>query len=239
MKRRTLTLTLGMLAVASGQRSPALAHSVRDVESRLTNREQYFQPIANEPAPDFALQDAHGQAVRLVDLRGKIVVLHFVYASCPDVCPLHTERIAVIQRMVNETPGRDMVRFISITTDPVRDTPAVMQEYGAAHGLDPINWSFLTSGPDRSEETIRLARAYGLVFVPTPEGAQMHGVVTYVIDGEGQLRAKFHGLDFDPTSLVVYLNALTHQEASGGHAPSPRPAAAPPQGLWQRFRSLF
>ena len=94
----------------------------------------------------------------LNDLRGKVVVLHFVYTNCPDVCPLHAERIAEVQEMVNRTPMRELVQFVTITTDPEHDTPEVMREYGSAHGLNPVNWRFLTSGPDWPEDTTRNAR---------------------------------------------------------------------------------
>ena len=52
------------------------------------------------------------------DLRDKIMVLHFVYAHCPDICPLHAEKTAEVQRMVNATPMRDQMRFVTITTHP-------------------------------------------------------------------------------------------------------------------------
>ncbi|MBY0331040.1 MAG: SCO family protein [Acetobacteraceae bacterium] len=215
----------------------ARAHSLPEVEARLHDREQFFQPFEARPAPDFALQDPEGRPVGLADLRGKVVVLHFIYASCPDVCPLHADLIARIQEMVSLTPMRERVRFVTITTDPERDTPEVMRGYGEARGLDPVNWTFLTSGAERPEEGRRLAEAYGLRFVPTPDGMQMHAVVTHAIDREGRLRARFHGLGFDPTNLVVYLNALTHDEDDEAHAPPPRPA--PPQGLWGRLRKLL
>uniref|UniRef100_UPI0013D81A57 SCO family protein n=2 Tax=Pseudomonadota TaxID=1224 RepID=UPI0013D81A57 len=76
------------------------------------------------------------------------VVLHFIYTSCPDVCPLHAEKIAEIQKMVNSTPMKDQVVFTSITTDPSKDTPDVLKAYGPAHGLDPVNWLFLTTTQD-------------------------------------------------------------------------------------------
>lgn len=233
-RRRAILLGLCAAGPAAILAVPRLAgaHSMEQVEGRLHEREQFFQPLEAKLAPDFAFQDAEGRPVRLADLRGKAAVLHFVYASCPDVCSLHADLIARIQAMVNQAPMRDLVRFVSVTTDPERDTPEVMRGFGEAHGLDRVNWTFLTSGAERPEEGRRLAEAYGLRFVPTPDGMQMHAVVTHVIDGEGRLRAKFHGLDFDPTNLVVYLNALTHDVAGGGHAP-------PPQGLWDRLRSLF
>lgn len=209
----------------------AAAHSLDEVEAQLGDREQYFQPIDKE-APDFTLQDPDARAVGLEDLRGKVVVLHFVYTSCPDVCPLHAERIAEIQAMVNQTPMRELVQFVTITTDPERDTPAVMREYGPMHGLDPVNWVFLTSGSDRPEDTTRtLAERFGHTFTQAEDGYQIHGVVTHVIDREGRWQANFHGLKFEPTNLVVYINALVNDAA--------KPHAHKPQSFWEALRGWF
>ncbi len=156
------------LVLSLGLAGPAVAHSLKELEDQLHGREKYFQPV-ERPAPPFTLRDPEGRTVSLSDLRDKVVVLHFIYASCPDVCPLHADRIAEIQRLVNVTPMRDQVRFITITTDPERDTPDVMRGYGPAHGLDASNWVFLTSGSDRPEETRRLAKEYGHTFTPTEE----------------------------------------------------------------------
>ena len=226
--RRGVRGALG-LALVAALVWPSAAHTLADVEDLLADRERYFQPI-DRAAPEFALEDADGRAVGLADLRGRVTVLHFIYTSCPDVCPLHAERLAEIQAMVNWTPTRDQVRFVTITTDPARDTPEVMRAYGPAHGLDPVNWTFLTSGPDRPEDTTRnLAQAFGHKFTLTEDGYQMHGVVTHVIDQQGRWRANFHGLKFEPTSLVVYLNALVNVGVP--HHPAPT--------LWQRLRDLF
>lgn len=231
--RSAAALALGiMLTTLPSLHRGALAHHpAGGAEARLSERERFFQPLEARPTPDFTLRDPEGRSVSLADLRGKAVVLHFVYAGCPDVCPLHADLIARVQGMVNQTPMRDLVRFVSITTDPERDTPEVLQGYGETRGLDPANWVFLTSGPERPEETRRLVEAFGHRFTLTPDGLQMHGVVTHVIGRDGQLRANFHGLDFDPTNLVLYLNALSHESQE---APS-----APAQGVWERLRNLF
>lgn len=188
----------------------ARAHSLDEVDAMLGDKEKYFQAI-DKPAPDFTLQSADGRTVQLADLRGKVVVLHFIYTSCPDVCPLHTERIAEIQAMVDSTPMKDRVRFVTITTDPSKDTPEVLRDYGAARGLDTANWLFLTTAPDQPEDTTRkLAESFGHKFTKTEDGLQMHGIVTHVIDKDGRWKANFHGLKFDPVNLVTFVNALTN-----------------------------
>lgn len=211
---------------------PAIAHSLNDLEQQLFEREQYFQ-VKDEPAPDFALQDADGKPVALADLAGKVVILNFIYASCPDVCPLHAEKLAEVQEMIAITPMKDEVAFVTVTTDPVRDTPEVLREYGRLHGLEPANWTILTRGPDEPEDTTRkLAERFGLKFTETEDGLQMHGTVTIVIDRDGQWRASFHGLQFDPTNLVLYVNALVNDV----HGPS---GHNEPATLWERLRLWF
>jgi protein SCO1/2 len=201
-RRVVLSVCLAVMATA------ATAHSLKELEDQLTAKEPYIQ-VVNRPAPGFALYDADGRMVSLDDFHGKVVVLYFIYASCPDVCPLQSEKLAGIQKMINSTPMRDLVEFVAITTDPEHDTPDVLKAYGPAHRLDPANWIFLTSGAD-AKTTRELAAAYGLLFTPEAGGSQMHGVVTHIIDKSGNLRARFHSLKFDNLSLIIYVNALTN-----------------------------
>src|SRR5260370_1099267 len=187
-------------------------------QSTLGDREKYFQPI-DKDAPGFTLANAEGHGVSLADFRGKVVVLHFIYTSCPDVCPLHAERIAEIQSLINHSPMEAQVQFISITTDPSRDRGDVLRDYGPAHGLDPINWTFLTTAPGQAEDATRnMAVQFGHRFDKAEDGYQTHGIVTHVIDKEGRWRANFHGLQFEPSNIVIFVNALTDGvEKSHGH----------------------
>jgi protein SCO1/2 len=174
--------------------------------------------------------------VSLADLRDRVVILYFIYASCPDVCPLQSEKIADIQGKVNRTPMRDAVEFVAITTDPEHDTPDVLKAYGPAHGLDPVNWVFLTSSPEKPAATRELAHRFGLEFTPTEDGSLMHGVVTHVIDREGHLRARFHGLNFDATNLILQVNALVndhdrHDLSESPPAPSSSATVSPSYGM--------
>lgn len=227
----SLTRTISVLIALALAAPAASAHSLKELEATLGDREKYFQPI-DKDAPAFALQDADGRAVSLADFRGKIVVLHFIFAGCPDVCPLHSERIAEIQALVNQSPMKEMVQFVSITTDPSNDKTDVLRAYGPLHGLDRVNWVFLTTQPGQAEDTTRkLAEQFGHRFDKEADGYQVHGVVTHVVDKEGRWRANFHGLKFEPTSLVVFVNALVNDiEKPHGH---------PATSLWEKLKRLF
>lgn len=209
----------------------ALAHSLEELQDELFKGEKYYQKL-DKPAPDFTLSDADGKVFRLADFRGKVVVLHFIYASCPDVCPLHADRIAEIQKMINQTPMKERVQFISISTDPEHDTSEILRGFGPAHGLDDVNWVFLTALPDQPKDITReLVETYGHKFMRTESGQMAHGVVTHVIDKEGRLRGNFHGLEFANVNLVMLVNALTNDIQ--------RPHHRRERSLWERVKELF
>ena len=185
----------------------AIAHQPGKSLDEIIGRREKFLQVIDRAAPDFTLRTAGDRTVRLADFRGKVVVLHFVYTSCPDICPLHAERIALIQDMISQTPMKDRVQFISVTTDPATDTLDIMRDYGPARGLKATNWTFMTTTSGQTEDTTRkLAKQFGHKFIKTDEGYQTHSVVTHIIDGDGRWAANFHGLRFKPVNLVLYIN---------------------------------
>ena len=207
----------------------AAGHPGNELDEVMAAKEPYFQAV-DESAPGFTLVDAKGRSASLSDYSDKVVILNFIFASCTSVCPLHSQVIAEAQSLMNAGPMRDMVQFISVTTDPRRDGPDVLEAYADKHDLQVSNWIFLTSARAQPESATRdLAGRYGLRFDPQSGGQQMHGVVTFVVDRGGRLAAKFHGLRFKPLNLVLYVNGLTN-------APPTRTSS---QSWWERAKSLF
>ena len=218
MSKKTFPLFIfgaGLWLLAAG----AGAHSTDEVLRELQEQDRYIQ-IMNHKAPGFTLEDPHGRKVSLADFRGKAVILNFIYARCKEACPLHSELITKIQAQVNATLMRDQVQFVTIATDTesAAATAQVMRGHGKIHGLDPANWVFLYRGTGAPDSGINTAKAYGLEFTPTPEGDQMHGVVTHVIDQDGVMRARFHGLRFQPFHLTAFVNTLLYPDHDEGWA---------------------
>lgn len=190
----------------------AANHPGADLDKVMAEKERYFQKI-NKPAPPFVLLDAKGQPTTLQMFSDKVMGLHFIYANCPNVCPLHAEKLAEVQGMINRSPMKDLVQFISITTDPQNDTAEVLTSYGPEHGLDQSNWRFLTVQPGQDEAATRaLAGSFSHKFVKGDDGLQVHNVVTHVIDKYGRWAANFHGLEFESLNLVLYINGLINSE---------------------------
>lgn len=204
----------------------SFAHSLEDAEAELQERERYAQ-FVDQPAPTFSLAGVEGNIVASSDLEGRVVVLNFIYTRCQEACPVHMNLIAEVQERVNDTGLRDDVEFITIATDSedFAGTHNNMRAYGENFDMDPANWRFLYRSENEFVDTTRqVAEAYGLKFDDVAEGVQAHGVVTHVIDQSGRIRARFHGLKFDPEHLVYYVKVL----AEGPETLS--------TGVWDRIR---
>jgi len=191
---RLATGALVALAAMAVAVSPALGHPAK--------QHQRLSKIG--PAPDFALTTQDGGGLSLKDLRGKVVVVTFIFASCADTCPLLTAKLAALApRLVAD--GVPQVHFVAITVDPERDTPEVLKQYALGHRADTAGWSFLTGGPAEVRE---VARRYGVYYRKTDRGDVDHTFLTSLVDRHGLLRVQYMGVRFDPEEMLRDLRGL-------------------------------
>ncbi|HVF58858.1 MAG TPA: SCO family protein [Thermoanaerobaculia bacterium] len=103
--------------------------------------------------PNVELTTHDGRRVRFFDLiEDKVVLINFIYTSCPDTCPMETARLLEVQRILGDRVGKD-VFFYSISIDPEHDTQPVLQAFAETWNI-PEGWKFLTG----DEEDIVLLR---------------------------------------------------------------------------------
>ena len=117
----------------------ALCHDTKD--------DQRLSKIG--PAPEFALNNQDGKRLALKDLRGKVLAITFIFASCADTCPMLTAKMTGIQNALGSDFG-SKVYFVSITVDPERDTPEVLKRYAEAYRANPPAGHFLRARRARS-----------------------------------------------------------------------------------------
>jgi cytochrome oxidase Cu insertion factor (SCO1/SenC/PrrC family)/cytochrome c2 len=98
--------------------------------------------------PNLPVVTQDGKKLHFYDdlLKGKIVVINFIYTSCQDICPIATARLAQVEDKLGEQMGRDFF-LISMTVDPEHDTPERLKEYADAFGAGP-GWFFVTGKPE-------------------------------------------------------------------------------------------
>jgi protein SCO1/2 len=162
-------------------------------------------------APVFALINEAGKDVSLADLRGRVVLVSFVFTTCNGSCPATTHRMCQVQDELKRRSiaqgGR--VRLISITLDPARDTPAVLNAYASLYDADLTLWDFL-SGP--TSDVARVIPDWGMWTKPSRNGQLDHPSRVFLVDSRGVIR-EIYNLDFLRPQWVVDDIALLLAEA--------------------------
>jgi len=118
--------------------------------------------------PDTLLTDQNGKAVRFkADMMAdRLVVINFIYTTCTTVCPVQSALIADLQRRLGERSGKD-VALISVSVDPLRDTPLRLKEFAARYKAGP-GWSFLTGSRPAVDEVLKAFDVYTPNFADHP-----------------------------------------------------------------------
>jgi protein SCO1 len=134
---------------------------------------------------NFSLPDQLGKTRTMADFKGKVVVVFFGFAQCPDVCPTTMAELAEVKKMLGK--DGDKLQAIFITVDPERDTPEVLKAYMA--NFDP---SFLALR-GTLDETAATAKHFKTYFKKvdgkTPGSYTMdHSAGSYVFDTQGRVR---------------------------------------------------
>jgi|SRR3990172_2969188 len=168
--------------------------------------------------PDFTLIERSGRRVTRPDLLEHVWVANFIYTQCKETCPLQSAQMA---RLQSEFSGEEDLRLVSISVDPVHDTPEVLSRYAEQFLADPLRWLFLTGekreiymlakegfrlgvvDPDDQVETGKLSQQ----FLPRPavathgsQGIVIHSSRFVLVDRRARIRA-YH-LPDDEDSLA-------------------------------------
>jgi protein SCO1/2 len=185
---------LRVVRYESGEQDPLTVRRLR----LLRSAHAAAQLELSQAVPDFTLTDQARERIALSQLRGKVVVMNFIYTSCalPQFCYRMTNHFSVLQNRFRGRDGRDLV-LLSVTFDPARDTPERLADYAKQWKADASRWHFLT-GP--SDEIRRVADAFGLDYFPD-EGLITHSLRTVVIDRAGRLVANVEGNKFTAQQL--------------------------------------
>jgi protein SCO1 len=105
--------------------------------------------------PNTVLLTQDNQPVHFFDdlLKGKTVLINFMFTTCTGVCPPMTANLARVQAYLGERVGKD-VNMISISVDPTVDTPAMLKKYANTYKAQP-GWYFLTGKQAEIETVLR------------------------------------------------------------------------------------
>jgi protein SCO1 len=157
------------------------------------------KPVAvGDAVPDFSLIDQRKRTVSLSDLRGSVVALNFIYTSCalPNFCLRLANNFNVLQKRFDKRLGKDLV-LVTVTFDPVHDTPEVLAKYSDQWKANAATWHFLTGS---EKDVQRVCRMFGVQAFPN-EGLMDHSLHTVLIGRDGKLVANIEGNRFTVSQL--------------------------------------
>lgn len=163
--------------------------------------------------PDFTLTNQFAQPFGLSNLLGQVWVADVIFTRCPMSCERMTQRMLALEKQV---PQSAPVKFVSITADPLRDSPPVLKSYADRHGIDGRRWHFLT-GIKRDVYELSVNGMKFAVLENTnrviPDDLFIHSEHFALVDKRGKIRGVFEGdEEEDRQQLLLAVKKLAREK---------------------------
>jgi len=147
------------------------------------------------------------------DFEGKTLIAGYIFTNCPDICPLTTNNMRLVQEKLNVDENKN-VSFVSISFDPLVDTPETLTKFAEIRNLNLSNWTFLTG----DEKVISdLMKEIGIVaFVSDSTVTSEGDIINYfvhtdrisLIDEELNIRKNYLGSQANIDEIITDINSL-------------------------------
>jgi protein SCO1/2 len=147
--------------------------------------------LGRSPA-NFSFRDSENREVQLADLRGKPLVVNFVYTGCIQVCPAATQFLAGAVKEAERSLGPGSFRVATIGFNVPADSPAAMKDFARRFGIASRDWLFLT--PDVAARE-RLLAEFGFRAEATAAGFD-HLLQVTIVDAQGRIYRQVYGDEF-------------------------------------------
>ncbi|MFD1794530.1 SCO family protein [Paracoccus aurantiacus] len=149
--------------------------------------------------PDISVTDQNGDSGGIVSryADGGPVLVSFLYTNCTEVCLMTQATLSIVDEELAEA-GESPLKILSITVDPVRDTPDALA--AAARDMDASDrWDWLRAS---ETDTPALLSAFGIDAGPI----ETHENVYFVGDMASGEFTRVTG-DADPDALIALARA--------------------------------
>jgi protein SCO1/2 len=153
---------------------------------------------APQAPPHVVLEDQDGRRFALSDFKGKVVLVDFVYTHCRSLCRVAGAQLGAILRKLESGGLQREVMIVTISFDPLRDTPQALRAHAVRLGADPAHWRL--ARPVDPAQLESLLQAFGIVAVPDGTGEFQHNGAVHVLARDGRLSAIY---DYDRHEEVV------------------------------------
>lgn len=159
-----------------------------------------------KPAPSVVLRNYDGRVVNLATLRGKAVLVTFVFTHCPDTCPLIISNLRAAQALLGSRKQR--VQMVAISTDPAQDTPATVRRFLARRGM--LGRMDYLLGNRRALQRVWSAWGVSAKRVSSTPAAVEHSAMVFGIGAHGNVRTLYPA-NFKPQWIAHDVPLLASQ----------------------------
>jgi len=161
---------------------------------------------------DLELLTQDGRKVRFYSdvLEGRTVLINVIYTTCKDACPLITQQLNEVRKRIPELFGKQ-VFFVTLSSDPILDTPKLLKQFAQKQSADVAGWTFLTGSKDHIDHILKKLGQYA-------EDKEDHSTLIIA----GNVPAKRWAKIRPDTPVVAMAERLTTLAAAGG-APEAKP----------------
>lgn len=148
--------------------------------------------------PPLLLQNASGEHISFDELRGRWLLIDFIYTRCKTYCSVQGGVFARLQQQLSEPIAAGKVVLLSISFDPVHDNPDALTNYQRIQSAHGAGW--IAARPLNDAELATLMQAFGVIVVPDGLGRFVHNAAIAVVNPDGKLVAI---LDWDDSSSAA------------------------------------
>ena len=148
------------------------------------------------------------------DFKGDITVMSFMYTNCPDICPLTTNNLRMLQEQLKKDNIKG-VQFVELSFDPDRDTPSILKKYADVRNIDEKNFQLLTGNKKVIDSLLKVMHIYA---IPTDTiKYNNNGGFTYsfihtdritLIDRNSRIRKEYKGSTIDQKEIIDDIKSL-------------------------------
>jgi protein SCO1/2 len=170
-----------------------------------------------EVVPDSKFVDQDGKKQTFRSFRGSTVLLTFIYTRCPlpTFCPLMDQHFAAIQKRMQEDAAlKKQVHLVTVSFDPLMDTPPVLKAHAQKLGADLKSWTFLTGDRDDIDQ---FAARFGVSIARAMADQRdiTHNLRTAIVDADGKLVKLYIGNEWTPNQVLADLGPLVQAKTKG------------------------
>lgn len=165
-----------------------------------------IKAVPPQEEPPLRLRDYTGRWINLRELRGKAVLVTFIYTHCPDTCPLIVSHMKTALALLG--PKAKDVQMVAVSTDPRGDNPRTVNAFLSDHRMKGKMDYLIGSRP----ELERVWKSWNIVAKPAKAGRDLveHSALIYGIDAGGEIRTLYPA-NFRPQQLVHDVPLLAEQ----------------------------